>query len=199
MTKSHSKPVFVVFEGLDGSGKTTCAKRTAELLEARYMTTPSEALRSHRDRFVADFGDCQEAAQLFYLATVVAASREVEACLASGLSVVLDRYFLSTQVYAEFRGSKLSIEKGIEQVLHPADITVFLDVPLGVRQARTARRPESSSADQETFDVNADRTLRTAYERRFESPIIGMLVQIDGSRRSAEELAGEVVRQIDRL
>jgi dTMP kinase len=194
MNREERRPVFLVFEGLDGSGKTTCAKRTAELLGAHFMTTPSEALRGYRDPILASFKTSQEAAQLFYLATVVAASREIDAHLASGVSVVLDRYLLSTQVYAEFRGSKLNIDEEIERLLRPADLTVFLDVPLEVRQARIAKRAESSVADQETFSVAADRTLRAGYNRWFENRIVGDLLRLDASRNSADELTAEIVK-----
>lgn len=197
MNRKKRRPVFLVFEGLDGSGKTTCAKRTAELIGAHFMTTPSEALRDYRDPILASFKTSQEAAQLFYLATVVAASLEIDAHLASGVSVVLDRYLLSTQVYAEFRGSTLHIDEEIERLLRPADLTVFLDVPLEVRQARIAKRAESSVADQETFSVAADRTLRAGYNRWFENRIVGALLRIDASRRSANEVASDVVTQID--
>lgn len=197
MNRKKRRPVLLVFEGLDGSGKTTCAKRTAKVLGAHFMTTPSEGLRPYRDPILASFKTSQEAAQLFYLATVVAASREIDAHLASGVSVVLDRYFLSTQVYADFRGSKLNIDEEIERLLRPADLTVFLDVPLEVRQARTAKRAESSEADLETFSVAADQMLLAGYNRRFKNRIVGALLRIDASRHSADELTTEIVKIVD--
>lgn len=196
MNAHQTHPVFLVFEGLDGSGKSTSAKRTAEILNARYMTTPSEALRAHREAIVTSFGSSQEAAQLFYLATVMAASREVEACLASGVSVVLDRYLLSTQVYAEFRGSQLRIEAEIERLLRPADFTAFLDASLELRRSRVAQRAETSAADRETFDSSADSMLRAGYERRFGNQIVGNLIRIDTSQGDANEIVADLVRQI---
>ncbi len=108
---SERPPVFVVFEGLDGAGKTTVARRVAATMNAAYLTTPSAAVRVFRDDLIRDFGGSQEAAHLFYLATVFAASREVDALIVQGRSVVLDRYLLSTQAYAEFRGSALRLEE----------------------------------------------------------------------------------------
>ena len=189
-------PVFLVLEGLDGSGKTTVAKRAAEIIGARYMTTPSEAVRAHREAIVTSFGPSQEAAQLFYLATVLAASREVEACLTSGVSVVLDRYFLSTQVYAEFRGSQLRIEDEIERLLRPADFTIFLDASLDLRRSRMAQRADTSAADRETYDLVADSMLRAGYELRLENQIVGNLIRVDTSQGDANEVAAYLVRQI---
>lgn len=93
--KIDQRPRFIVFEGLDGAGKSSCARRTAELLDAEYLTTPSHKLRKYRNEVVDSFGSCQEAIQFFYFATVLAASAEAKSCLDDGRSVVLDRYFLS--------------------------------------------------------------------------------------------------------
>jgi thymidylate kinase len=145
MSTLFSRPSFIVFEGLDGAGKTTCAGHMASAMGVHYMTTPSPTVRKYRDELLASFGPCEEAAQLFYLATVFDASRRVNASLAAGMSVVMDRYFLSTQVYALFRGSKIGCD-ALQVQLVPADITVFLDVPLAVREARLGMR-RCSGAD----------------------------------------------------
>lgn len=119
---SRCMPIFLVLEGLDGAGKTTIAQRAAEVLGAVYMTTPCPQVRGYREELLRAFAGCQEAAQLLYLATVFAASAAAREQLASGRSVVLDRYFLSTHAYAEFRGSSLLLDS-LQQHLKPADLT----------------------------------------------------------------------------
>lgn len=49
------RPTFIVFECLDGSGKSTCAAQLAEHM-VTFMTTPSPGVRRYRDdpRGVAD-------------------------------------------------------------------------------------------------------------------------------------------------
>jgi len=197
MKKSPGKPVFIVFEGLDGTGKTSCAKRTAELLDAHYMTTPTVALRKYRDEIIASFNGNQEAAQMFYLATILAASREIKSLLEKGQSVVLDRYFLSTQVYAEFRGSILDIEESIARILFPADWTVFLEAPLNVRQSRILPRGRSAS-DDETLTIHANAELLAGYARRMHLPIAGAWIRIDTSDSGIQEVAQKVLHQIIR-
>lgn len=187
--------VFVVFEGLDGAGKTSCAKQTAELLGARYMTTPSLALRQHRDAIIASFDGSQEAAHMFYLATVMAASEEVKSCLARGQSVVLDRYFLSTQVYAKFRGSVLEVYESVGKLLLPADWTVFLGASLNVRQSRALERG-CSMADGETMTNDANARLLQGYEQRIHHPVIGQRMRIDTSAMSVQEISQQVVTKI---
>jgi thymidylate kinase len=76
-----SQLTFIVSEGLDGSGKSTCAAQLAEHIGAELMTTPSPRVRRYRDDLIQSLGASQEARHLFYLATVFAASDEVAALL----------------------------------------------------------------------------------------------------------------------
>jgi len=193
----RAAPLLVVFEGLDGSGKSTCARLVADLLEAEFLTTPSPPVRAYRDDLMTRFAGCQEARQLFYLATVFAASSAARTLLAEGRSVVIDRYFLSTQAYAAFRGSKLGSD-GLESMLVPAHMTVFLDAPLDVRRARVGQRG-ASAADRETLTVEADARLREEHLRRSHLAVIGRLVTLDSSRGGPEALAEQVVDEIGRM
>jgi dTMP kinase len=187
--------VFVVFEGLDGSGKSTCAQRVAERLGARYLTTPSPEVREYRAPLVESFGGSQEAAQLFYLATVFAASDEVRRLLAKGVSVVLDRYFLSTQAYADFRGSRLDVD-ALGELLVPADVTVYLDVPLEIRRQRLAARG-TSTGDRETLSERADAQLRANHARRAGLSVIGKWLSFKAATETPEELEDLVVGAVE--
>ena len=77
----QSLPIFVVFEGLDGTGKSTCARLVAERLGAELLTTPSPEVRRYRDDLIECYAGSQEAAQLFYLSTVFAASDQIRGLL----------------------------------------------------------------------------------------------------------------------
>lgn len=192
---SERPPVFVVFEGLDGAGKTTVARLVAAGLDAVYMTTPSPQVRVFREELLAALGPCQEAAQLFYLATVFAASRDIDAHIAAGRSVVLDRYFLSTQAYAEFRGSVLRIDD-VHRHLRPADLTVYLDAPLDVRRGRVASRHGESAADRETLSTEADARLRQTHMGRSALSVVGRLLTLDTALVSPEQAAASVLEEV---
>ncbi len=141
------RPTFIVFKGLDGSGKSTCAAALAAQLGAALMTTPTPSVRAYRDDLMLSLGASQEARQLFYLATVFAASREITALLDQGRSVVLDRYFLSTQAYAAFRGSQLSLDD-VQRLLRPADVTIYgCSARHSRREATAARHKHRRSGD----------------------------------------------------
>lgn len=195
MKNFDKKAVFVVFEGLDGTGKTSCARKTAELLGAHYMTTPSLALRKYRDEIIDSFKGNQEAAQMFYLATVLTASDEAKSRLATGQSVVLDRYFLSTQVYAEFRGSILNIDDSVGKLLLPADWTVYLEAPLTTRQSRSQKRG-CSAADSETLTHTANTELLRGYEQRLHLPVTGRCIRMDTSAMNIQECSHKIIKNI---
>ena len=159
------------------------------------MTTPTPELRRFRDDIIASFNGNQEAAQLFYLATVFAASHDIARMLASGVSVVLDRYFVSTQAYAEFRGAKLALDHVGDRLLRP-DLTVFLDAPLEVRRLRVRGRGEVSAADRETLQVEADATLRRLHVERAAHSVVGKWLNVDTSAIEPGEVARRVVSAI---
>lgn len=185
------RPTFVVFEGLDGSGKSTCAAQLAAHLGAELLTTPSPSVRRYRDELVESLGPSQEARQLFYLATVFAASEEISALLRRGRSVVLDRYFLSTQAYAAFRGSRLVVDD-VQSLLRPADVTFYLDTPLATRVARLERRG-TSAADRETLTAEADRRLRDEHFCRAHLDVVGRFVRVPGGLESPREVLDRVL------
>lgn len=190
------RPMFIVFEGLDGSGKSSCATGLAQHLDAELMTTPTPEVRCYRDDLIASLGPCQEARQLFYLSTVFAASEAVTRLLQRGRSVVLDRYFLSTQAYAAFRGSRLMVDE-VQSLLRPADVTVYLDASLETRAARVMRRG-GNSADLETLTVEADARLRDEHLGRAGLEVVGKFVCVSSDAGSQGDVLERVLAELGR-
>lgn len=188
------RPIFIVFEGLDGSGKSTCATELAERIGAELLTIPSTRVRRYRDDLFGGLGSNQEARQLFYLATVLAASDEVASLLQRGRSVVLDRYFLSTQAYAAFRGSRLAADD-LHRLLQPAEVTFYMDTPLATRIARLHRRG-ASAADLETVTAEADGRLREEHLRRAHLDVVGRFVRVQGDKGSPRDVLDRVVAEL---
>lgn len=183
--------MLIAFEGLDGSGKSTLARRTAEALGAELMTTPSPRVREYRERLLDDLGPCQAARQLFYMATVFAASEQIVERTRAGRHVVIDRYYLSTQAYAQFRGSELVLDN-LSALLAPARLTIYLDAPLDIRRRRVLQRGASAS-DHETLDPAADTRLRELHLARASLAVVGRLAVVSSHGRSADETLAEIL------
>jgi dTMP kinase len=167
---------FVVIEGLDGSGKSTLAAALSARRGARCTTTPEPALRKVRNQVLTGLQNSQLAHQAFYLATVEAASCSIRAEVTAGGSVVLDRYLLSTMVYAEQRGVQVRWP-ALEHGLFPADATVFIDVPRAIRQARMEARG-MSPADIETLDPAFDEGVRSRYLEWSRHRVVGQFIHV---------------------
>ncbi len=180
------RAMLIVVEGLDGSGKSTLARGLSEALGAVSMTTPCQALRHLRGDILDGLRHDPLAVELFYAATVQAASAEIGEHLSAGRSVVMDRYWLSTVVYARQRRDFAELLE-VERRLLPADVTIWLDVPLDIRRERLAARG-LSAADRETLSEEMDAALRRGYLAASRRPVVGRFLRLEAGGRTPEAL-----------
>lgn len=142
---------FVTLEGIDGSGKSTQARRLAEALGAEGRdvvltrepggSEGAEAIRELLLRGEPDRWSAVTEALLFTAARRDHVERVVEPALTEGRTVVCDRYVDSTRVYqgASGRGAL----RGLVDLLHAEavgrdpDRTVILDLEPEAGLART--------------------------------------------------------------
>ncbi|MFV0306769.1 MAG: dTMP kinase [Desertimonas sp.] len=140
---------YIAFEGTEGSGKSTHARRLAESLDAVLTretggTPIGERLRTIlHDTAVDDLDDRAEA-------LIVAADRAqhfaqvVTPALAAGRDVVSDRSVWSTLAYQGYgRGLDLDELRAVNEWATGGrwpDLVVFLDVDVEVMTARIAKR-----------------------------------------------------------
>lgn len=136
------KGVFVVVEGMDGTGKTTVSKRLAERLPAFYYCTPPEefsVMRKWVDREVTI-----EARYVFYLTALVLAGKEIKELLKS-VSVVCDRYVLSTTAYHLALGLPSKYLEAVSTIDLPRPtITFYLHCEENERLKRIGQRGASA-------------------------------------------------------
>jgi thymidylate kinase len=144
------KSIFIVIEGLDGSGKSTICEKLGHKLNCTIYKTPSfpySKIRSEVDS-TADAA----ARFFFYLSSVFYASTEISALLKKN-SVVCDRYLYSTICYHAILNpsfSKFAI--GDWNILRP-DFTFFLSTPFEERVRRIAAREASELSGTNVFPV----------------------------------------------
>lgn len=168
---------IVVIEGLDGCGKSTVAQRLSYELGADLLTTPTAELRAVRPQFDAAFRQSPVAHSLACGATVVEAGARALQQVRVGRSVVIDRYWLSTLVYAP--ESLRPALAGIEALVPAPDLTFYLHAPLPVRSERLGGRATVTGADRRTLDPTEDARLDARYRGLATHPLAGTTVALD--------------------
>ncbi len=187
---------FLVFEGGDASGKSTQARRIAELREAHFAFEPGDTpLGVDLRRWVLDASTpmTPTTEALLMLADRSHHVRTViEPMLETGRSVVCDRFFASTLAYQGYgRGvdlEKLRAATDLAIGSCQPDLTILIDLPLHVANER---RTFDERDRFESADLNFHERVREGYLEIAKSFGNRWFV-VDGSRDEAE-----VAAQID--
>jgi len=191
-----SAPPLVVFEGLDGTGKSTLAAHVATRLGAVLLASPPAAVRPFRAAADEAFPRDSASATLFYAASVLRVAEELEGHRALGLPVVLDRYWLSTRAYARVLGVDLQLPE-VERLLPRATLTVFVTAPDEVRAARLASRGMCAHDRDSLVPANAN-ALDTAYRDLLRRPLAGRVLRLENVGRTVDELTASVLEALAR-
>lgn len=162
--------MMIVIEGLDGAGKSTQVKRIREYLDSRlgshkYIHFPRYDSPVYGDlisRFLrGEFGDINEVhpqlVALLYAEDRHNASDEIKGYLASGETVLLDRYVYSNCAY---QCAKLPLEESRKELrewiytteyqkfdIPRPDINIFLDTPLSFVEKNLTSHREGADRD----------------------------------------------------
>lgn len=195
--------VFITFEGVEGSGKTTqialleryLMEKGAHVLTVREPGGPSTAERI-REILLHSHGDmtAQAEALLFLAARAQNTAETIRPHLESGGVVVCDRYADSTIVYQGYgRGLDIETVRTLNafatEGLEP-DLTFVLDVPVIRGLARQTDRNRM-----EAEPVQFHERVRAGYLLEAKRNTRRMCV-IDGDRR-IDDVAAEVVRVLE--
>ena len=152
-----SRGLFLVFEGIDASGKSTQARRVAAQRGALFAFEPGDTpMGAELRRWVLDASTrmTPTTESLLMLADRSHHTTTViEPALAGGRSVVSDRYYASTLAYQGYgRGVDLAELRAATAMAIGScvpDLTLLIDVPLEVADERRVRNHEDrfESAD----------------------------------------------------
>lgn len=193
--------LFVAFEGIDGCGKSTHARRIASLVGARYTFEPGDTPlgRTLRERLL----DASEEMTPHTEALLMLADRShhvasvIAPCLASGERIVSDRYLGSTLAYQGYgRGvDVVALERATDLAVGACrpGLTIVVDIPVEVAYTRRApdRRDRFESAGREFHERVREGFLDLA--ARYDSWTV-----IDGSR-TLDEVSADVDAAIREL
>lgn len=184
------RALFVVIEGLDGAGTTTQTFELASLFRSAGIpveTTrePSDsdlgcALRERTRSTGVQNPHVSALGFAFDRMSHLYDDGGIVAKLESGVSVICDRYELSSLAYQAAAGADIDWLVEINRPAISADVTVFLDVPAEVCVARIARRGDSHEAyHEQSFLADVEQRYRDAIAR---SEKLGTVIQVDGSK-----------------
>ena len=172
---------FIVFEGLDQSGKQTQAERLRDRLRAdgyraRLLSFPdygtsigeeiARALQGERD-YGADV------MQLLYVANRYERKDEILAWLQGGVTLICDRYVSSSLAYGEAHGLDPAWLIEIQKFLPAPDLTVLLDI-----NPETAAHRKLTERDKYERDLTLLSNVRESYQRQ----VTDSWIKIDGER-----------------
>lgn len=186
--------VFLVFEGIDVSGKSTQARRVAELRDALFTFEPGDTpLGADLRHWVLDAGTPMNPATEALLMLADRAHHVhgvIEPTLASGRAVVSDRFYASTLAYQGYgRGVDLGLLQSASALAIGtcrADVTILLDIPLDVVNERRAHDQKDRF---ESADLAFHERVREGY---LELANLHQWIVIDGT-----QAVGDVAREID--
>jgi dTMP kinase len=191
---------LIVIEGIDGAGSTTQSEMLMRWLAragvpATFTSEPSkgpigETLRLHLGRKL-ELGGPEAEALAFAADRMDHVVSEVVPALARGVTVVADRYYLSSLAYQAL-SCDLAWLREINRFAVRPDLTVFLSVPVDVGMARFSER-----ATRERFEEDRAQLARIAekYEAAIEAlQADGEDVEVVDGTRSPGEIHADVVR-----
>jgi dTMP kinase len=176
--------IFITFEGTEGGGKSTQVKLLAERLKkmnrvVRVLREPGgtpigEEIRHTLQHSEANRAMTSEAELLLMNASRAQLVREIiRPALAAGEIVLCDRFYDSTTAY-QGHGRQLDLKK-VEAIVDFAvegtrpDLTLLLDVPIAVSEARRTSRQTSQPGAETRRDriEDADRAFFERVQRGF--------------------------------
>lgn len=198
---------FIVFEGIDGAGKTTQIERLAARLrsDGRKVAVTAEPTESVSGGMLRDaLGGLQkrtacEMAAMFVLDRIFhnVNPSGIGALLDSGYDVICDRYYYSSMAY---QGSQTDfawvrdMNLGCPEIRRP-DLCIFLDLSPEESLARIGR----DRAKTEIYEKKEIlETVRRQFLRVFEE-LDDKVAVIDTTGQSIDEVAEKVAEAVDTL
>jgi len=183
---------FIVFEGIDGSGKSTQARLLARRLEVEGIAVvltaePSDGPTGRLIRSLKTRPDPKEEERLFTEDRRDHVNRVILPALRQGRTVICDRYIHSSAAYQGARGldSREIIARNLRFAPLP-DVVFLLEIPveMAVTRIRSARADGFTA-----FEAVEDLRAVDAVYRTMDDPVI---IRLDG-HRDPEEIHRQVM------
>lgn len=167
------KGKLIVIEGIDGSGKSTCAKNLAEKLNSINIKTiyTFEPTHSHygaklRDGMLSEDLDAEEELLLFVKDRKEHIEYMIKPALEEGYFIILDRYFYSSIAYQGAKGIDINriINMHKDFIIKP-DIVFIFHLPIDIALNRIiSKRGIADRFENETYLKRVDKIFHSFNE-----------------------------------
>ena len=184
--------MFIVIEGIDGTGKTSVITsiETFLLSKGKKVTTTREPTGCPIGKMVSEMDDLTpEAEALLFTADRAVHTQEIKRWIADDRVVVSDRYYASTLAYQSAAGLDIGWLEAINsKVIMEPDVTIILDMDPEESLRRVEERGEKSRFEK----LDYQREVRKAYLELAERKGYSI---VDASQ-SREKVSDDVIRII---
>lgn len=176
---------LIVFEGPDGSGTTTQAKKLSEEIDAYYTAEHTDRIHGRKfligekvEEMISSENYSAEAIALGFAADrMVHLEEEVIPRLEKGDTVIMDRYYHSSLTYQPTLGADFEWVMELNKAAVKPDLTIILDVEADIGMERLGERgPDNNIFEELDFQQEVVARYRKLPDRMDED-----IVLIDGS------------------
>lgn len=201
-------PKFIVFEGIDGAGKTTQIKLLRDALASRgiecYVTAEPTDMPSGKKIREALSGrvkvTCAQMADMFAADRVIHnkdSEQGIDVTLDSGRTVISDRYYYSSLAY---QGAELGFETvarlNLENPdIRMPDICIFLDLSPEKSLERIGKRADTPTEIYENYDY-LEKTRKMFFDVFERLKSRGERIEIIDASGTAEEISAKILEKV---
>jgi|GEM_PF-329128 len=196
------KGILVVFEGLDGSGKTTQINLLKDWFEKNnkivYNTKqPTDFYR--KDKRVRDYLDKGIVPNMYSIALLAAADRtyqneaEIKPILSKGINIISDRYLYSSLAFFKARGIEYEEISRLNKNIEKPDVVIFLDV----KPKKALERIKIRDGENIKFEEKDDNTFIQVRNNFLE--VLPKDTLIIDSSKSIEEIHKIIINHIENM
>ena len=185
---------FIVFEGIDGSGKTTQSKLLSKKINGKYTFEPTDGDIGKYIRKVLSGKKCEkEALALLFAADRVEHVVDIEQDLKKS-HIVCDRYVYSSIVYQSIQGIDLDFIVNINRFAKKPDVMIFLDVNIEESFKRMGGRSKEIFENKDTLE-KVKKKYYEIIEKRLFKPKYGYIV-VDTTNKDIDEVHDEIMEEL---
>ena len=184
-----------MFEGIDGSGKTTQAKLLADYLNGIYTCEPTTGEIGQLIRKILNGKNCEkETLALLFAGDRVEHIKEIERQLKEN-TVICDRYVYSSIVYQSIQGIDIDFIVNINKFAKLPDILIFLDVSIEESLKRMGDRDSKEIFENKDTLEKVKKKYHEIIEKILFKPKYGYIV-VDTTNKDIDEVHDEIMEEL---